>query len=234
MRVDAALVLVWMGMALWAQGGGVPSFGSVEVPSLGRTPEKRVGKATEKRAEPWAESGEGRGAGRCTPGLALEAREYTQPEVLGRPEGARARMCFYRQTGTAAVDTLQFYPSGHFVLTTQRGAGGFGMSGEVHGTMRGTYGFGEATLRLRTGYAGISVSQRGRGAGSERALETAGQRVLEREVVLPNCQKIRVTDLTKRVSVLRGGEHPRYLMLDGERWERQSIDCPDWQGWKRD
>jgi hypothetical protein len=87
---------------------------------------------------------------------------------------------------------------------------------------------------MRTGYAGIAVSQRVRGAGSDRGLATAGEGRLEREVVLPNCQKIRVTEETKRVNVPVGGEHPRFLVIDGERWERQSIDCPQWQGWKRE
>lgn len=217
-----------------AQEASVPSFGSVGVPDLGRgSSAKRERTPAEGRTGTPGGDG-GRGMGRCTPGPTLEAREYTQPEVLGRPEGARARMCFYRQTGAGSVDTLEFYPSGHFVLTTQRGAGGFAMGGAVNGTMRGTYGFVEGGLRMRTGYAGISVSQRNRGGGSERGLETAGEGQLGREVVLPNCQKIRVTEQTKRVSVPGGGGHPRYVVIDGERWERQSIDCPDWQGWKRD
>jgi hypothetical protein len=221
----------------------VPSFGSAEVPSFGRTsvpspksrngqnqvgqaaPSQRVDPSVPARTTPVAS---------CKTGAALEPREYTQPEFLGRPSGLRARLCFFRQLSNNSVDILQFYPSGHFVLTTQNGSGGFALSGSVNGTSRGTYGFSGGSLHLRTGYSGISVSQAGRGAGSERGIDTASQQRLEREIVLPNCQKITVMEHIKRVSMPSGSGHPRFLVIDGERWEHMSIDCPDWRGWIRD
>lgn len=215
-----------------AQNGGVPSFGSVEVPSLGRptaVPAKDTQRQPVSSAPPLAAPPNRS----CKPGPTLEPREYTQPELLGRPPGARARLCFYRQPSAGAVDMLQFYPSGHFVLTTQNGSGGFGISGAVLGTTRGTYGFSENTLSLRTGYAGTAVTQSGRSAAGESGLATAGQSRLRQELVLPNCQTITVAEQTKRITLPTASGHPGFLILDGERWEHMSIDCPTWQGWLR-
>jgi hypothetical protein len=244
-RCFACIVLVSMLPSVaGAQSGGttVPSFGSVGVPSFDSAPVPAA-KDTENRRPPTSRSRQGaetvRGqsatsAGGCTDGPALEPRDYTQPEYLGRPEGARARMCFYRQPSAGSVDMLQFYPSGHFVLTTQKGAGGFALSGSINETTRGTYGFKDGAVLLRIGYSGTSVSQRVRGAGSEQGLATAGQKRRERELLLPNCQRITVSEQSKRVSLPGGTGHPRFLVIDGERWEHMSIDCPDWRGWTRE
>lgn len=171
--------------------------------------------------------------GTCRPGPAMEPREYTQPEVLGRPAGDRARMCFYRLNGSSA-EYLQFYPSGHFLHTSITGSGGFAMGGAVHGTVRGTYGFRpDGLLATRIGYQGTGVSQSNRGAGSGNRLDVAAQGTLENEVVLPNCQRITTREETRRVHVDRGANHPPTLVIDGVRWEHYRIDCPSWQGWVR-
>lgn len=215
-----------------AQNTGVPSFGSVEVPSLGRPtspPSKEAPRQPISSGPPQAAAPNRA----CKSGPALEPREYTQPEFLGRPPGARARLCFYRQPSAGAVDMLQFYASGHFVLATQNGSSGFGISGAVLGTTRGTYGFSGNTLQLRMGYAGTAVTQSGRTTAGESGLATAGQSRLSREFVLPNCQTITVTEHTKKISLPTVSGHPGFLVIDGERWEHMSIDCPAWQGWLR-
>ena len=168
----------------------------------------------------------------CRPGRELEAREYTQPEVLGKPEGRTARMCFFRNDGRSGVENLNFYPNGHFVMSSASGAGGFAMGGAVLGAVRGTYGFEGDRLALRIGYAGTGVSQDTRGAGSGRQLDVSGRSRLDREMVLPNCQRITVREETRSVQPPPGNEHPAYLVIDGRRWERMGIDCPAWQGWR--
>jgi len=138
-RFGCILMLASVGIAA-AQGSSVPSFGSVEVPSLGRSKPIPVSASpssapsSNQTLPPLGDPAAAPGA--CKSGPALEPREYTQPEVLGRPSGARARLCFYRQSSPGAVDLLQFYPSGHFVLTSQNGSGGFALSGSVLGTTR--------------------------------------------------------------------------------------------------
>ncbi len=225
-------LLIYTCSVSFAQNGAVPSFGSVEVPSLGRptaVPSKDTQRQPVSSAPPLAAPSNLS----CKPGPTLEPREYTQPELLGRPSGSRARLCFYRQVTAGAVDMLQFYPSGHFVMTTQNGSSGFGISGAVLGTTRGTYGFSGNTLQLRTGYAGTAVTQSGRSAAGESGLATAGQSRLNREVVLPNCQTITVAEQTKKISLPIASGHPGFIVIDGERWEHMSIDCPTRQGWLR-
>lgn len=169
----------------------------------------------------------------CTPGRAMEPRDYAQPEFIGRPAGRTARMCFYRGDGRSRSEQLNFYPNGHFVINGVSGSGGFAMAGAVMGTVRGTYGFQDGRLVLRVGYSGTGVTQSGAGAGSQSALDvsaTAGRR--EREVVLPNCQRIAVRQEAKAYQLPAGEGHPAYLVLDGQRWEPMRIDCPAWQGWQ--
>lgn len=140
-------------------------------------------------------------------------------------------MCFFRLNGSSA-EYLKFFPSGHFYHTSITGAGGFAMSGAIHGTIRGTYGFAPGgKLLVRTGYQGTSVSQTTRGAGTERNLEIAGQSSLEGEMVLSNCQRITYRDEIKQVRYDRGRSHPASLVVNGVKWERYSIDCGDWTGW---
>lgn len=140
-------------------------------------------------------------------------------------------MCFYRMNGSVA-EYLNFFPSGHFHLTSTAGSGGFAMSGAVHGTIRGNYGFRKGgVLAIRTGYQGTSVSQSTRGAGTERTLDVAGQTARELEMTLPNCQRITYRDEVKRVQLAGGRGHPDYIVVDGVRWESYRIDCPAWRGW---
>ncbi|NDD67741.1 PDZ domain-containing protein, partial [bacterium] len=112
--------------------------------------------------------------GSCRQGAALEAREYTQPEILGRPSGERAQMCFYRLVGSGA-EYLNFFSTGHFYHTSISGSGGFASSGAIYGTVRGTYGFQpNGVLSTRIGYQGTGVSQTNRGAGTERTMDVSG------------------------------------------------------------
>jgi len=191
-RFGCILMLASVGIAA-AQGSSVPSFGSVEVPSLGRSKPIPVSASpssapsSNQTLPPLGDPAAAPGA--CKSGPALEPREYTQPEILGRPSGARARLCFYRQSSSGAVDLLQFYPSGHFVLTSQNGSGGFALSGSVLGTTRGTYGFTPNTIHLRIGYAATAVSQSTRGGSNGSTLSIAGSaRPSPQTVVLANSE----------------------------------------------
>ena len=175
-----------------------------------------------------------RSQGACRSGPAMEPREYTQPEILGRPPGERARMCFYRLNGSV-TEYLQFFPSGHYYHTSIAGSGGFAMAGAVHGTVRGSYGFQRGSvLAIRTGYQGTGVTQTTRGAGSERTLDVSGQQALERQMVLPNCQRITYRDELKPVQLGPGRGHPSHLVVGGVKWESYTIDCPPWKGWIKD
>lgn len=170
----------------------------------------------------------------CRSGPAMEAREYTQPEVLGRPPGERARMCFYRATSSGA-EYLNFFPSGHYYHTSSSGAGGFAASVAVYGTVRGTYGFQSGNvLATRTGYQGTGVSTSNRGAGTQRELDVSGQTALEREMTLPNCQKITYRDELVPAQLGASSGHPSHIVIRGVRWEHYRIDCPAWAGWIRD
>jgi hypothetical protein len=170
-------------------------------------------------------------AGSCRQGPSLEAREYTQPEVLGRPSGERAQMCFYRLVGSGA-EYLNFFSTGHFYHTSISGSGGFASSGAIYGTIRGTYGFQpNGVLATRVGYQGTGVSQTNRGAGSERTMDVSGQSRLQNEMTLSNCQKITYRDEVKRVQYDRTSSHPGFMVVDGVRWERYSMECPAWRGW---
>jgi len=167
----------------------------------------------------------------CTPGPYLEAREYADPDLIGRPAGRRARMCFYRST-KYGVDNIRFFPGGIFYITSLTGSGGFAMSGSVNQTTRGTYGFAEGgRLNLRIAYTGTSVSQSTSGAGSTASLDVAGSDTAGRRVTLPNCQVVRVRDETRAVAFGAGRAHPGSLTLDGVTWQADS-DCGDWEGWK--
>jgi len=141
-------------------------------------------------------------------------------------------MCFYRSDGNSSAEQLNFYPSGHFVMSSVSGSGGFAMAGAVHGTVRGTYGFQDGRLHLRIGYVGTGVSQGTRGAGSSQQLELSARQRTGREVVLPNCQRINVREESRAVQMPSGAAHPTFIVLDGQRWEQMSIDCPKWQGWQ--
>ena len=170
-------------------------------------------------------------SGSCRQGAALEAREYTQPEILGRPSGERAQMCFYRLVGSGA-EYLNFFSTGHFYHTSISGSGGFASSGAIYGTVRGTYGFQpNGVLSTRIGYQGTGVSQTNRGAGTERTMDVSGQTRMQNEMTLSNCQKITYRDEVKRVQYDRTSSHPGFMVVDGVRWERYSMDCPAWRGW---
>jgi len=170
----------------------------------------------------------------CRQGAYLEPREFTQPEILGRPRGERAQMCFYRMEGSRA-EYLNFFPSGHFYHTSISGSGGFASSGAVYGTIRGTYAFQSGgILATRIGYLGTGVSQTNRGAGTQRDMDVSGQSRLENEVTLQNCQKITYRDEVKRVQYDRTSSHPSSLIVGGVRWERYSMECPAWRGWTAD
>ena len=169
--------------------------------------------------------------GACRQGVTLEAREYTQPEILGRPSGERAQMCFYRLVGSGA-EYLNFFSTGHFYHTSISGSGGFASSGAIFGTVRGTYGFQpNGALSTRVGYQGTGVSQTNRGAGTERTMDVSGQSRLQNEMTLSNCQKITYRDEVKRVQYDRTNSHPGFMVVDGVRWERYSMECPAWRGW---
>ncbi len=170
-------------------------------------------------------------AGACRQGAALEAREYTQPEILGRPSGERAQMCFYRLVGSGA-EYLNFFSTGHFYHSSISGSGGFASSGAIFGTVRGTYGFqANGVLSTRIGYQGTGVSQTNRGAGTERTMDVSGQTRMQNEMTLSNCQKITYRDEVKRVQYDRTSSHPGFMVVDGVRWERYSMECPAWRGW---
>jgi len=168
----------------------------------------------------------------CVPAPAMEARDYAQPEFIGRPDGRVARMCFYRSDGRSAVENLNFYANGHVVFSGSRSAGGFAGGVTVLGAARGTYGVQGGRLALRLAYAGTGVSQSGRGAGTQRELDTSGREAFEQAMVLPNCQRITVRDMLQRLEMPAGPGHPPYLVIDGVRWEQMGIDCPAWQGWR--
>jgi hypothetical protein len=169
--------------------------------------------------------------GSCRQGAALEARDYTQPEILGRPSGERAQMCFYRLVGSGA-EYLNFFSTGHFYHTSISGSGGFAMSGAIYGTVRGTYGFQpNGVLSTRIGYQGTGVSQTNSGAGTERTMDVTGQTRMQNEMTLSNCQKITYRDEVKRVQYDRTSSHPGFMVVDGVRWERYSMECPAWRGW---
>lgn len=170
-------------------------------------------------------------AAACRQGAALEAREYTQPEILGRPSGERAQMCFYRLVGSGA-EYLNFFSTGHFYHSSISGSGGFASSGAIYGTVRGTYGFQpNGVLSTRIGYQGTGVSQTNRGAGTERTMDVSGQTRMQNEMTLSNCQKITYRDEVKRVQYDRTNSHPGFMVVDGIRWERYSMECPAWRGW---
>ncbi|MBU6304365.1 MAG: PDZ domain-containing protein [Betaproteobacteria bacterium] len=170
----------------------------------------------------------------CRQGTFMEPREFTQPEILGRPRGERAQMCFYRMEGSRA-EYLNFFATGHFYHTSISGSGGFASSGAVYGTVRGTYAFQSGgVLVTRIGYQGTGVSQTNRGAGTQRELDVSGQSRLENEVTLQNCQKITYRDEVKRVQYDRTSSHPSSLIVGGVRWERYSMECPAWRGWATD
>lgn len=170
----------------------------------------------------------------CKPGAYLEPRQFTQPEILGRPKGQRAQMCFYRMEG-ARAEYLNFFSTGHFYYTSIAGSGGFASTGAVYGTVRGSYGFqADNVLVTRTGYQGTGVSQSTGGAGIQKDMDFSGQTRLDREMTLPNCQKITYRDETQSVRYDRTTSHPSYLMVNGVRWERYSMDCPAWTGWVGD
>lgn len=171
-------------------------------------------------------------ASACTPGPYLESIDFASPEYIGVPGGRRARMCFMRSNGRD-VQMIKFFPGGIFYQTGQVGSGGFAMSGSVLQTVRGTYGISGNTLSLRIAYSGTGVTQTVRGAGSERSLDVAGSDQDGRAFTLPNCQVISLREETRRVSLgpVRGAGHPDYILIDGERWER-NTDCGDWEGWK--
>lgn len=141
-------------------------------------------------------------------------------------------MCFYRGDGKSAAEQLNFYPNGHFVMSSVSGSGGVAMAGAVHGTVRGTYGFQDGRVHMRIGYTGTGVSQSTRGAGRSQQLEVSGRQRGGREMVLPNCQRINVREESRAVQVPAGGAHPSFIVLDGQRWDQMSIDCPAWQGWQ--
>jgi hypothetical protein len=141
-------------------------------------------------------------------------------------------MCFYRGDGKSAAEQLNFYPNGHFVTSSVSGSGGFAMAGAVHGAVRGTYGFQDGRLLLRIGYTGTGVSQSSRGAGGSQQLEVSGRQRSGREVVLPNCQRIHVREESRSLQLPSSTGHPPFIVLDGQRWEQMSIDCPAWQGWQ--
>jgi len=205
-------------------------FGMVPVPATARTPSVALPSQPAPAPAPGPAPAPANG---CTPGPALEAREYASPEYIGAPEGRRARMCFYRSNGRD-VEQLRFFPGGIFYQTSQTGSGGFAMSGAVLQTIRGTYGFtADGTLRLRIAYSGTGVTQTTRGAGSTSTLDVAGARPLATGRTLPNCQTISLSEETRRASFgsSRGGGHPDHVVLDGVRWERDT-DCGDWEGWK--
>lgn len=169
----------------------------------------------------------------CRPGPEMEARDYAQPEYIGRPEGRVARMCFYRSDGRSTSDRLNFYPNGHVVIATSNATSGVGGGVSVLGTVRGTYGFQEGgRLAMRLAYVGTGVSHSARAPGAARQTDVTGQDRLERELTLPNCQRITVTDLLRSVQWPDSAGHPRYIVVDGVRWEEMSIDCPVWQGWR--
>lgn len=170
----------------------------------------------------------------CRQGSYLEPREFTQPEILGRPRGERAQMCFYRTAGSR-TEFLNFFSTGHFYHTSISGSGGFASAGAVYGTVRGTYGFQSGgVLATRIGYQGTGVSQTNRGAGTQRDMDVSGQSRRENEVTLQNCQKITYADEAKRVQYDRSSSHPNFLIVDGVRWERYSMECPAWRGWVSD
>jgi hypothetical protein len=169
----------------------------------------------------------------CTPGPALEPRDYADAPYIGLPPGGRARMCYYKSDGRS-VDQLRFYPGGIFTMTGQSGSGGFAMGGAVLQTIRGTYGIGDnGRLNLRIAYSGIGVTQTTRGAGTSTALDVSGQGRLDKPFTLPNCQQITLRDEQHAVVLgpVSGRGHPDFLLLDGVRWERD-LDCGDWEGWK--
>jgi len=146
-------------------------------------------------------------------------------------------MCFYRLEGSRA-EYLNFFASGHFHHTSTTGAGGFAGGSAVYGTVRGNYGFQpNGVLATRIGYQGTGVSQTTRAPGRESRLDVSGQTALEREVILPNCQKITYRDEAQRVTLGmgRGAQaHPQHVVINGVRWESYTIDCPAWGGWIRD
>lgn len=201
----------------------VPPVGAAAVPSMQGG---NIGKGPESPTalSPGVESA-------CRRGPDLEPREFTQPEVLGRPPGDRARMCFFRFEGNTA-EYLNFFSSGHFYHTSISGSGGFAVAGAVYGTVRGNYGFQPGgILATRIGYQGTGVSQTSGGAGTQSTLEVSGQATLEREMTLPNCQKITYRDEVRRVQLGASSGHPSHLIVNGVRWEQYRIDCPTWSGW---
>lgn len=162
----------------------------------------------------------------------MEARDYAQEEFIGRPAGRKARMCFYRNNGRFGVENLNFYANGHFVMSSITGTGGFAMQGNVLGTQRGTYGFQDGRLALRIGYQGTGVTQSTGSGSAMRQLDVSGTTALERDVVLPNCQKISVRDVVYALKATPAPGHPESIEFDGKRWEHMRIDCPAWQGWQ--
>ena len=172
-------------------------------------------------------------AGGCRQGPELEPRDFAQAEYIGRPQGAVARMCFYRSDGRSTSDSLNFYANGHVVMTTSASASGVGGSVAALGTTRGTYGFQEGgRLAMRLAYVGTGVSQSARADGAARSLDVVGQHALEQTTVLPNCQHITVRDVVRSAQWPAGPDHPSHIVIDGVRWEQMRIDCPAWQGWR--
>jgi hypothetical protein len=214
--------------------GGTPSRTSGPVPPASqRAPDKRTTPSPSSVRQPSARSEPAPGQSACTPGPALEPIDYASPEYIGLPEGRRARMCFYRSEGSTTAQ-LKFFPGGIFRMSSQTGSGGFAMSGGVYQAERGVYGLTDrGQLNLRIAYSGTGVAQTTQGAGSSTSLDVSGADRLDRELTLPNCQKITIRDEARRAALgpARGRGHPDYLVLDGVRWE-QDTDCGDWEGWK--
>jgi hypothetical protein len=201
--------------------------GIVPLPSLPATPSlpERPPLPTLGAPDPHAARG-------CVPGQVMEARDYAQPEFIGRPEGRVARMCFYRSDGRSAVENLNFYANGHVVFSGSQSVGGFAAGVAVLGAARGTYGFQDGRLALRLAYAGTGVSHSARGAGTQRQFDTSGRETFEQVTILPNCQRITVRNMLQQLETPAGTGHPPYLVVDGVRWEQMGIDCPAWQGWR--
>lgn len=212
-QITCSVVTVFLALASLSAAGqqtpsrmvGAPSVGNVELPATSP----------------------------CSPGPEMEPRDYADAEFIGMPQGRRARMCYYWFDGRNK-ENLRFYPNGIFVRSGESGSGGFAIGGAVLSTLRGTYGFaGGNRLNLRIAYSGIGVTQSGRGAGSSNSLDVSRQQNLDREFVLPNCQRISLRDEAQTYQLgppLRSG-HPDHLILQGKRWERDS-DCGDWAGWR--
>jgi hypothetical protein len=172
----------------------------------------------------------------CAPGRALGPREFAQPEYIGSPQGRTARMCFFRGDSRSPSELLNFYPNGTFVMSSTNAAGGVGRSGPVLGNARGTYAFqaGGSQLALRIAYPGTGVSQTIEGVGPSRRVEsnTSPAHPPGRDLILPNCQRIQIQEVTRQTDLVMANTHPPFITVSGQRWEQQRMDCPTWQGWR--